>query len=174
MKLISIVFSFRNEAENLGELIKRVHDSLKNLDNWKYELLFVNDDSTDTSLEILLKLQKKYPIKIINMSRKFGIFPCLLAGFRHAKGDCAVSMDSDLQDPPETIPKMIQEFLNGNEVVHTIREKRLGEPFIKLFHQGIITKDSAKMSKSKGNTVSPDKFISKSCCGVSSFSGTSL
>ena len=47
MKLLSIVFSFRNEAENLGELIKRVHDSLKNLDNWKYELVFVNDDSTD-------------------------------------------------------------------------------------------------------------------------------
>ena len=147
MKLISIVFSFRNEAENLGELIKRVHDSLKNLDNWKYELLFVNDDSTDTSLEILLKLQKKYPIKIINMSRKFGIFPCLLAGFRHAKGDCVVSMDSDLQDPPEIIPKMIQEFLNGNEVVHTIREKRLGEPFIKLFLTKIAYKIINKLSE---------------------------
>ena len=147
MKLISIVFSFRNEAENLDELIKRVHDSLKNLDNWKYELVFVNDDSTDTSLEILLKLQKKYPITIINMSRKFGIYPCLLAGFRYAKGDCVVNLDADLQDPPEIIPKMIQEFLNGNEIVHTIREKRLGEPFIKLFLTKIAYKIINKLSE---------------------------
>ena len=81
------------------------------------------------------------------MSRKFGVFPCLLAGLRHAKGDCVVSMDSDLQDPPETIPKMIQEFLNGNEVVHTIREKRLGEPFIKLILTKIAYKIINKLSE---------------------------
>ena len=127
MKLLSIVFSFRNEAENLGELIKRVHDSLKNLDNWKYELLFVNDDSTDNSESILLNLQKKYPIRIINMSRNFGVDPCVLAGFRNAKGDAIVYLHTDLQDPPEIIPDLIKKHEEGFDVVHTIRTKRKGE-----------------------------------------------
>ena len=64
MKLLSVVFSFRNEEGNIEELVERVHSSLKNSSNWEYELIFVNDDSTDRSESILLKLQKNYPIKI--------------------------------------------------------------------------------------------------------------
>ena len=56
MKLLSVVFSFRNEEGNIKELVERVHNSLKNSANWKYELIFVNDDSTDDSENILLKL----------------------------------------------------------------------------------------------------------------------
>ena len=85
MKLLSVVFSFRNEEGNLKELVERVNSSLKNLSDWEYELIFVNDDSSDKSESILLQLQKDYPIKIINMSRNFGVDPCVLAGFRHAK-----------------------------------------------------------------------------------------
>ena len=87
MKLLSVVFSFRNEEGNLKELVERVNSSLKNLSDWEYELIFVNDDSSDKSESILLQLQKDYPIKIINMSRNFGVDPCVLAGFRHAKGE---------------------------------------------------------------------------------------
>ena len=61
------------------------------------------------------------------MSRTFGVGPCVLAGFKHTKGDCIIYMDSDLQDPPELIEKLIKEYENGAEVVHTIRTKRLGE-----------------------------------------------
>tara|TARA_B100000963_G_scaffold340484_1_gene339224 strand:- start:671 stop:1606 length:936 start_codon:yes stop_codon:yes gene_type:complete len=133
MKLISYVFSFKNEEKNLDELVKRVDSSIKKLNNYDYELIFVNDASNDNSENILLELQKKFPITIINMSRTFGVGPCVLAGFKHTKGDCIIYMDSDLQDPPELIEKLIKEYENGAEVVHTIRTKRLGENKFKLF-----------------------------------------
>ena len=77
MKLISFVFSFKNEEKNLEKLIQRVDNSVKKLKNYSYELIFVNDASNDNSEKILLDLQKKYPITIINMSRTFGVGPCV-------------------------------------------------------------------------------------------------
>ena len=133
MRLISIIFSFKNEEKNLKELVKRVNSSLSKLKNWKYEMIFVNDSSNDNSEEILLDLQKTNPIMIINMTRTFGVAPCVLAGFRHAKGDAIIYMDADLQDPPEILTKIIEEYEKGAEVVHTVRTKRIGESSFKLF-----------------------------------------
>ena len=141
MKLISYVFSFKNEEKNLEELIQRVDNSVKKLNKYDYELIFVNDASNDNSEKILLDLQKKYPITIINMSRTFGVGPCVLAGFKQAKGDCIIYMDSDLQDPPELLDKLIKEYEKGAEVVHTVRTKRLGESKLKL----LITKIAYKI-----------------------------
>jgi len=141
MKLISYVFSFKNEEKNLEELIQRVDNSVKKLNKYDYELIFVNDASNDNSEKILLDLQKKYPITIINMSRTFGVGPCVLAGFKQAKGDCIIYMDSDLQDPPELLDKLIKEYENGAEVIHTVRTKRLGESKFKL----LITKIAYKI-----------------------------
>ena len=112
MKLISIIFSFKNEENNISELVKRTSEVFAKLEKWKYELVFVNDGSTDSSEKILTELQKKYPVKIINMSRTFGVGPCVLAGFDNCKGDCIVYMDSDLQDPPELIPKLILSLIH--------------------------------------------------------------
>lgn len=141
MKLISFVFSFKNEENNLEELIKRVDSSVKKLKNYNYELIFVNDDSDDNSAQILENLQKTFPIILINMSRTFGVGPCVLAGFNHAKGDCVVYMDSDLQDPPELLDKLINKYENGADVVHTVRTERLGETKIKL----LLTKIAYKV-----------------------------
>ena len=133
MKLISIVFSFKNEEKNLSELIIRITKTLSEIKNWNYELIFVNDCSTDSSEEILVKFQRDYPITIINMSRNFGVGPCVVAGFKQSKGDATIYMDSDLQDPPELIKKLIEEHDKGFDIVHTVRTKRLGEPKIKMF-----------------------------------------
>lgn len=141
MKLISFVFSFKNEENNLEELIKRVDSSVKKLKNYNYELIFVNDDSDDNSAQILENLQKTFPITLINMSRTFGVGPCVLAGFNHVKGDCVVYMDSDLQDPPELLDKLINKYENGADVVHTVRTERLGETKIKL----LLTKIAYKL-----------------------------
>jgi len=147
MKLVSIVFSFRNEEKNLKELISRVDTAFKKIQNYKYELIFVNDDSNDNSEKILEELQESYTIKIINMSRTFGVGPCVLAGFKHSSGDCVVYLDSDLQDPPEVIPKLLTEFEKGHDVVHTVREKRLGESGIKLFFTKLAYKTINRLSE---------------------------
>jgi len=134
MKLISLIFSFKNEEKNIQELIDRVSKTLSQLkDRWNYEMIFVNDASTDKSEQILIELQNNYPITIINMSRTFGVGPCVLAGFKESKGDAIIYMDSDLQDPPELIKDLITEHEKGFDVVHTVRSKRLGEPWLKLF-----------------------------------------
>ena len=137
MKLISFVFSFRNEEKNLKNLITRIAEAVKKNSNWKYELIFVNDDSTDNSEKILSNLQNDYPIKIINMSRRFGTNPCVIAGFENSSGDCVIYMDSDLQDPPELITELIKEHEKGFDIVHTRRTKRLGESKTKLFFTNI-------------------------------------
>ena len=133
MKLLSIVFSFRNEEGNIEPLIKRISTTMKKIENWKYELIFVNDDSTDKSEQILLDLQKSYPIKLINMSRNFGIDPCVLAGFRNSSGDAIIYLHTDQQDPPELIPDLIKKHEEGNEIVHTVRTKRKGEGKFRMF-----------------------------------------
>ena len=133
MKLLSIVFSFRNEEGNIEPLVKRIASTMEKIKNWKYELIFVNDDSTDKSEKILLDLQKNYPIKLINMSRNFGIDPCVLAGFRNSSGDAIIYLHADQQDPPEIIPDLIKKYEDGNEIVHTIRTKRKGEGKFRMF-----------------------------------------
>ena len=133
MKLLSIVFSFRNEEGNIEPLVRRISNTMQKIENWKYELIFVNDDSTDNSEEILNNLQRKHPIKIINMSRKFGVDPCVLAGFRNSSGNAIIYLHTDQQDPPEIIPKLIKKHEEGNEIVHTIRTKRKGEGKFRMF-----------------------------------------
>lgn len=147
--LLSVIFSFRNEEANLQELVRRVDKAILDINEIKYELIFVNDDSTDNSLGLLLELAKKYPITVINMSRKFGVTPCVLAGFEHAKGDAIIYMDSDLQDPPELIGEMVSRFRNGAQVVHTTRTHREGEGIIKMALTKIAYKVINKFSEIK-------------------------
>ena len=133
MKLLSIVFSFRNEEGNIEPLVKRISTTMEKIENWKYELIFVNDDSTDKSEQILIDLQNNYPIKLINMSRNFGIDPCVLAGFKNSSGDAVIYLHTDQQDPPEIIPDLIKKHEEGNEIVHTVRTKRKGEGKFRMF-----------------------------------------
>ena len=133
MKKISIIFSFRNEEKNLKELLVRTNKVLKNVKSkYSSELIFVNDLSTDNSLNILKENLDYYPIKIINMSRRFGSTSCVLAGFKNATGDLVIYLDSDLQDPPELIEALLAKYEEGYDVVHTLRTKRLGENKIKM------------------------------------------
>lgn len=136
---LSMIFSFRNEEDVLDKLVTRVRNVLNSekkknvLKN--YELIFINDQSTDRSEDILKILDKNHgDIKIINMSRNFGVSPCVLAGLKYAKGDAAIYMDADLQDPPEIIPRMLEAWQQGDniDIVHTIRTSRAGEPYLKL------------------------------------------
>ncbi len=132
MKLLSIVLSFRNEEKNIPLIVHSIVANMKKVENWNYEIIFVNDASDDNSEVEILKLQKFFNIKLINMSRNFGISACVIAGFRYSKGDALIYMDTDMQDPPEIIPDLIKKYESGFEVVHTRRVERLGEPIAKL------------------------------------------
>ena len=142
MKKLSVIFSFKNEDENLTELVKRISQNINKLKTIKdYELIFVDDNSDDNSVETLKILMKNYPISIIKMSRTFGVTPCVIAGLEYSSGDAVIYMDSDLQDPPELIPDMCKKFNDGFEVVHTVRKNRHGESSFKIF----ITKAAYKV-----------------------------
>jgi dolichol-phosphate mannosyltransferase len=130
---LSVVFSFRNEAAVLNELANRVIRSIDTI-GCDYELIFVNDDSTDRSLEILSELAKHNErIKTITMSRRFGVHPCVLAGLRFSSGDVVIYMDADLQDPPELIPDMVEKYRQGADVVNMTRTERQGEHAAKMW-----------------------------------------
>lgn len=139
--LISIIFSFRNEEENIPELIKRTKDAIEKT-GYEYEIIFVNDASTDNSLQILKNYARNDKrIKIINLSRRFGYNQGIFAGFSYAKGSAVITLDADLQDPPELIPDLIKKWEEGADVVHTVRKKREGESKIKI----ILTKIAYKI-----------------------------
>lgn len=150
---LSIVFSFRNEEEVLPELIARVHAALQPVPV-DYELLFVNDDSTDGSRALLeARAREDARIKLINMSRRFGVAECVLAGMRHTRGDAVVMMDTDLQDPPELLPEMIEKWRAGADVVYTVRTARAGEPAYKLW----LTKWAYRTINALANTNLPEE-----------------
>jgi polyisoprenyl-phosphate glycosyltransferase len=131
--LLSFVFSFRNEQDNIAELLRRTEQAVRSIDGLEYECIFVNDDSTDRSLELLMSLRDRYPITVVNMSRRFGVTPCVLAGLAQARGEAVVYMDADLQDPPELVPELFKKFQSGADVVHTVRTHREGEGALKMW-----------------------------------------
>ena len=130
--LVSVVLSFRNEAETIPTLIARLATVLATQDV-EYELLFVNDASTDQSMSVLLAERERNPrVKILSMARRFGVAEGVLAGLAFAKGAAVIYMDADLQDPPEVIPLLLERWRNGADVVHTVRTRRLGESALKI------------------------------------------
>ena len=144
-ELVSVVLSFYNEGEVIPELVRRLRNVFKDLD-YDHELVFVNDCSTDNSLDVLIEESKgSVDIKILNTSRNFGHMPCIYAGLEATTGDAVIYMDADLQDPPELIPEMIQAWKSEDdvEVVFTTRTHRDGDGFFKLW----ITKWGYKILK---------------------------
>lgn len=138
-KTLSVILSFWNEEDVLEELIRRLRLVLGGqISQGKltdYELIFVNDVSTDRSLEILHEQARgHHDIKVLTMSRNFGTSPCVLAGMEFSSGDAVVYMDADLQDPPEVIAEMIAAWQDQEaDVVHTQRITRKGESRIKMW-----------------------------------------
>jgi dolichol-phosphate mannosyltransferase len=119
---ISIVVPIYNEAGNIKILIERINSVFVNND--QFEILFVNDGSTDDTLAVLRSFsQLNSNVKYISFSRNFGHQNALRAGLDHAVGDCVISMDGDLQHPPEVIPELIVQWKAGYDVVYTIRKE---------------------------------------------------
>ena len=123
-KTISVVIPIYNEVATLPELVRRLLDVLAGI-TYPYEVIFVNDGSTDGSSEYLENVCLEQPtIRLIQLSRNFGHQPALTAGIDHAVGDAVVLMDGDLQDRPEAIPHFIAEWEKGAQVTYAVRVSR--------------------------------------------------
>lgn len=120
--LISLLVPVYYEENNIDPLLERV---LPLLEKYNYEIIFINDGSKDhTAHKIKLHTEKNNRIKLISFQRNFGHQMALLAGYTFAKGDAVITIDADLQDPPEIIPEMIQSWQQGAKIVYAKREKR--------------------------------------------------
>ena len=133
MKKISIIFSFYNEEATIDFSTQKIINILNENKEIDYEVIFVNDNSSDNSLDKIIKLRENNKkIKIINLSRRFGHMHGIMAGLKNCTGDAAIYLDIDLQDPPEIINQMLNFYLKEDyDVVFTTRKKRYGETFLK-------------------------------------------
>lgn len=121
---LTIVVPVHNEASNLPELFSRL-TAVLTAENLTYEIIIVNDGSTDESLALLRKFHARDPrLKVINLARNFGHQVAISAGLDHARGEGIVLMDADLQDPPEVIPDFLRKWDEGYQVVYGTRRKR--------------------------------------------------
>ena len=122
-KFISVVIPVFNEEENLPVLLERLVKILEQYN--QYEIVFVNDGSTDSSESIIMEEGDKNKfIKLINLSRNFGHQTAITAGIANASGEAVIVMDADLQDPPEVIPQFVDKWCEGYDTVYAIRTKR--------------------------------------------------
>ncbi len=128
--LLSVVAPVYNERDTIAEFHERVCTALEGI---AFELVLVDDGSTDGSAEELERLSTVDPrVCTVFLSRNFGHQTALTAGLDHARGDAVVMLDSDLQDPPELIPRMLDHWRSGCDVVYAVREHRDGESRFKL------------------------------------------
>ena len=133
MKKISIIIPMYCEEEVVEECYKRFTNMLQKLENYDYEILFIDDGSKDRTLELLEEIAKKdKKIKIISFSRNFGHQAAVTAGLKEVAGDAVVIIDADMQDPPELIPDMLKLWEDGNDVIYGKRKIRKGESAFKL------------------------------------------
>ncbi|MCD7935849.1 MAG: glycosyltransferase family 2 protein [Tannerellaceae bacterium] len=130
-KLVSIVVPAYNEEGNIEVLASALSTLFETLP-YRYELIFINDGSKDRTQEILEDLSREdHRVFYIELSRNFGHQPALKAGIDTARGDCIISMDCDLQHPPQLILEMLMKWEEGYDVVYTIRKEDKKLPYLK-------------------------------------------
>ncbi len=129
--MISIIIPMKNESEGLSVLFSKLLPDLERCQQ-TFEIIAVNDGSTDDTLVRLIEFQKKISnLRIIDLSRNFGKEAALTAGMAAARGDAAIPIDADLQDPTELIPELIAKWQQGYEMVITARDERSSDSFFK-------------------------------------------
>ncbi|WP_019554827.1 glycosyltransferase family 2 protein [Propionispira raffinosivorans] len=131
MKIISIVVPVYNEQENIIHFYREICNVMKTT-NYDFQLFFVNDGSSDASAELIRELEEKDThVKGLFLARNFGHQVALTCGLDHANGDAVITMDGDMQHPPELIPLLLEKWEAGFEVVQTIRETTEGVSWLK-------------------------------------------
>lgn len=142
---LSVVVPIYNEEAILPEFLRRLLPVAKGLRR-SYEIVFVNDGSSDRSLEMLLDLQKREPgIVVLDFNRNFGQHSAVFAAFEESRGEFVITIDADLQNPPEEIPKIVAKFDEGFDCVGTVRQNRQDSQF-RLTASKLINKVTRKLT----------------------------
>ena len=136
--LISVIVPVYNEAEAIDAFLRQITPELTQA-GVRFETIFVNDGSTDATLTLLLdRASTQSGLRVINLSRNFGKEAAMTAGLDHARGDAAVLIDVDLQDPPELLGKFITLWRQGYDVVYGLRESRQADARLKRVTAGLF------------------------------------
>ena len=154
MKKISIIIPLFNEEKNIEILLKEVFDTIK--EKYLFEIICVNDCSSDNSKKILQKLSSDFPLKIINNMKNLGQSYSIFSGIRKSKYKTIVTLDGDCQNNPKDIPKIVEKYFSSNSIylVGGIRKKRK-DSFIKIF--------SSKIANNIRNLILQDNCIDTGC-----------
>ena len=162
-KKISIIAPFFNEEESLPIFLEEVLNIVKELVGYNFEIIFIDDGSTDNSLVFLKeKAKENKNIIVLELSRNFGKEAALTAGIDIAAGSAIIPIDVDLQDPPNLINKMIKKWKSGSDVVLAKRENRLNENFLKRISASFFYKIySFFVGNSKISNVGDFRLIDK-------------
>ena len=132
--MVSLVVPVFNEQEVIGTFYERASQALRALDGMTYELIFIDDGSRDTSYRQLAAFAARDPhVRVLKFSRNFGHQIAISAGIDHAAGECVAVIDADLQDPPEVVAAMVEQWQQGFDVVYGVRSDRAGETRLKLW-----------------------------------------
>lgn len=166
-KLISIVIPAFNETENIPRIVDAIDKLFRTIPH-NYEIILVADGCTDNTMETIEKLtETNKQVYFIELSRNFGHQLALKAGLDHANGDCVISMDCDLQHPPEIIPELLAKWELGYEVVYTIRQEDKKLPLGKRITSNLFYKTINSLSDVEIETGSADfRLLDKNVVSV--------
>jgi glycosyltransferase involved in cell wall biosynthesis len=156
---LTVVVSVYNEEEVLEIFWSDLEESLKRL-GLQYEVIFVNDGSTDNSQDILRRLSKvNNNIKVVNLSMNFGHEAAMTAGIDYSTGDAVVCMDADLQHPPSMLSEMVLKFTEGYEIVNMVRGNNEGFGILKRVTSGVFYYVLNMISKVRFEPNASDFFL---------------
>lgn len=166
-KTLSVVVSCYNEELALNRFYEETASILNKLD-WDYELIFVNDGSQDSTMEVLTRLSLEDPnVKVISFSRNFGHEAAMIAGLDYSTGDGIVCMDADLQHPPEYLPEIVKKFTEGYDIINMVRTKNESAGWVKNLASSAFYHLINVLSDVKFEPNASDFFaISKKACKV--------
>ena len=149
--LLSVVVPVKNEEQGILPFVARVGTILDRIaENEGWEILFVDDGSTDATLAVIVAANQRDPrVRALSFSRNFGKEAALSAGLDHARGSAVIPMDADMQDPPEVLPEMVAKWREGHEMVFGVRRSRDEDSFTKRMTAGLFYRAHNMVSTDK-------------------------
>lgn len=165
MKTITILIPAYNEEAVIDKMYEKLDSVCGGLSQYTFEFLFVNDGSTDRTLEQIKAFKEKDSrVQYVDLSRNFGKETAMLAGFDYAKGDALIIIDADLQQPPETFAEMIHWWEEGYDDVYAVRKEREGETWLKKWTSDMYYRVLQKVAKVKVYPQAGDfRLLDKKC-----------